>query len=197
MSPRSLLVPLALAAAATAASAQSVHLRGKVEDQAGNPGHFVVGCTNTELTSAVVDLQSLVGQQVALDGSWNGSATDPVVDVASATIVNKLFEVGGNGKLGGQVSFKITSDPGDFGVMFAAIAPGFLNAHRPGVLFLSLSPLLTVASGFVAADGTFEVKGDVPDDPALDGVTVYGQSFISFVAGGSALSNPDCITLSQ
>jgi len=194
MSLRSLLVPIVFLAAAASVNAQSVKLRGKVEDSAGR---FVVGCTDTQLTSSTIDLNAYVGTQVEIDGTWNGSATDPAVDVTAIDAIAKLFEVGGNGKLGGEVSFKITSTPGDFGVMFAALDVSFLPAHRAGTLFLPFGSMLTVATGFVGAAGTFEVKGNVPDDPALDGLVAYGQAFVAFVGGGAALSNPDCITLHQ
>jgi hypothetical protein len=192
---RYVLAPFVLAVAALSAQAQQVSLRGKVEDMPANPGRFIVGCTDTELTSSVVNLNSFVGQQVELDGAWNGSATAPVVDVATMNTAAKLFEVGGGGQIGTDLSFKVTSSPGDFTIMFAALDSSFAPAHRAGVLFLSLTPMLTVASGIVHADGTFEVKGSIPNDPTLDGVVIYGQSFIAFTAGGAALSNPDCVTL--
>jgi hypothetical protein len=195
MSGRSILVPFLLAAAAATASAQTVSVRGKVEDVSGQPGRFVLDCTKAELTSSAVDLNAFVGQQVALTGAWNGSSDAPVVDVATMQAVAETFEVGGNGQLGGELSFLVTSNPGDTALMFAALDSGFLPASKAGTLLLSVSPLILVASGTVGGDGTFEVKGDVPDDPALDGVTVYGQAFIAFAAGGVALSNNDCNTL--
>jgi len=195
MNLRFALAPLVLAAAAVSAQAQQVSFRGKVEDMPAQPGRFVVGCTDTELTSSVVKLNAFVGQQVELSGAWNGSSSAPVVDVATMAATNKLFEVGGGGKIGTDLSFKVTSQPGDFTVMFAALDAGFMPAHRAGVLLLSVSPLLTVASGFVAPDGTLEVKGSIPNDPALDGLVIYGQAFVSFTAGGADLSNPDCVTL--
>lgn len=195
MNVRLALAPLVLVAAAVTAHAQQVSLRGKVEDMPSQPGRFIVGCTVTELTSSVVDLNSFVGQQVELTGSWNGSSSAPVVDVATMGTVNKLFEVGGSGQIGSELSFKVTSSSGDFAIMFAALDSGFMPAHRAGVLLLSLSPLLTVASGFVAPDGTLEVKGSIPNDPSLIGIEVHGQAFVAFAAGGAALSNPDCTTI--
>jgi hypothetical protein len=195
MNVRFALAPLVLAAAAVSAHAQQVSLRGKVEDMPGQPGRFIVGCTAAELTSSVIDLKSFVDQQVELTGSWNGSSAAPVVDVATMGTVAKLFEVGGGGQIGTDLSFKVTSSPGDFTIMFAALDSGFMPAHKAGVLLLSLTPMLTVASGFVAPDGTLEVKGQIPNDPTLVGVEVHGQAFVSFIAGGATLSNPDCVTL--
>ena len=189
------LAPLLVAIAAAAAPAQQVSLRGKVEDMPSQPGRFIVGCTATELTSSVVDLNASVGQQVELTGSWNGSSSAPVVDVATLNTVAKLFEVGGGGQIGTDLKFKVTSSPGDFTIMFAALDSGFMPAHKAGVLFLSLTPMLTVASGFVAPDGTLEVKGQIPNDPSLAGIEVHGQAFVSFTTGGATLSNPDCVTI--
>jgi hypothetical protein len=189
------LAPIVLAALSTSLSAQTVTLRGKVEDNPALPGTFMLGCTDTALTSAGPNLVPFDGLQVQLTGTWNGSSTAPSVDVTSIATAAKLFEVGGGGTIGKDISFKVTSAPGDLAVMFAALDANFVPAHSLGVLFLSLTPMLHVATGTVAGDGTFEVKGTIPNDPALDGVVVYGQAVVGFTAGGATLSNPDCVLL--
>ena len=191
---RSLLASFALALLAVDASAQQVTLRGKVENVSGGGGFFV-DCTDTTLTSSTIDLNAFVGQQVELNGTWNGSSAAPSVDVAAISAVAKLFEVGGGGKLGDEVRLKVTSDPGDVAIMFVALDDGFLPAHRNGVLLLDFATMLHVATGTVGGGGTFEMKGTVPNDPALDGLVVHGQSLVVFTAGGAVLSNPDCVTL--
>jgi hypothetical protein len=190
---RLLLASFALALLAVDASAQQVTLRGQVEDVAG--GGFFVDCTDTTLTSSTVDLNAFNGQQVELSGTWNGSSVAPNVDVAAIAAVAKLFEVGGGGKLGDELRLKVTSNPGDVAIMFVALDDGFLPAHKNGVLLLDFATMLHVATGTVAGDGTFEVKGTIPNDPALDGLVVHGQSFVAFTGGGAVLSNPDCVTL--
>jgi len=191
---RSLLASFALALLAVDASAQQVTLRGKVEDVSGGGGFFV-DCTDTTLTSSTIDLNAFVGQQVELSGTWNGSSDAPSVDVAAIAAVARLFEVGGGGKLGDEARFKVTSDPGDVAIMFVALDDGFLPARKNGVLLLDFATMLHVATGTVGGDGTFEVKGTIPNDPALDGLVVHGQSLVAFTAGGAVLSNPDCVTL--
>jgi len=191
---RSLLASFALALLVVDASAQQVTLRGKVEDVSGGGGFFV-DCTDTTLTSSTVDLNAFNGQQVELSGTWNGSSDAPNVDVAAIAAVAGLFEVGGGGKIGDEVRFKVTSNPGDVAIMFVALDDGFLPAHKNGVLLLDFATMLHVATGTVGGDGTFEVKGTIPNDPALDGLVVHGQSLVAFMAGGAVLSNPDCVTL--
>lgn len=191
---RSLLASFALAFFAVDASAQQVTLRGQVENVAGGGGFFV-DCTDTTLTSSTIDLNAFVGQQVELSGTWNGSSDTPSVDVAAITAVAKLFEVGGGGKLGDEARLKVTSNPGDVAILFVALDDGFLPAHKNGVLLLDFATMLHVATGTVAGDGTFEVKGTIPNDPALDGLVVHGQSLVAFTGGGAVLSNPDCLTL--
>ena len=191
---RFLLASFALALLAVDASAQQVTLRGKVEDVSGGGGFFV-DCTDTTLTSSTIDLNAFVGQQVELSGTWNGSSGAPSVDVAAMAAVAELFEVGGGGTIGDEMSFKVTSAPGDVAIMFVALDDGFLPAHKNGVLLLDFATMLHVATGTVGGDGTFEVKGTIPDDPALDGLVVHGQSLVAFTAGGAVLSNPDCVTL--
>src|SRR5215831_14142348 len=101
----------AFAAMVGLAQAQSVHFRGKVEDVSGT-NKFMIDCTKVELTSAQFNLNQFVGQQVDATGMWNGSTTAPVIDVTAIQSVPRLFDLGGNGKVGGELRFEITSTPG-------------------------------------------------------------------------------------
>jgi len=103
--------------------------------------------------------------------------------------------VGGNGHIGGELSFAVTSNPGDMTAMFASIASGFIPTPNAGTFFLSLQPLLLIGTGTVPGGGKLERKVTVPNDPALVGITVFGQALVAFSAGGTLWSNPDCKTI--
>ncbi len=177
------------------AHGSEVNLRGKVEDVSQTQNQFFVDCTSVELTSGQFDLNAFVGLQVRLTGNWNGSSTAPSVDVTAIEVVPETFEIGGNGDLGGELQFKVTSNPGDFTVMFASLNEGF-GPSRRGVLFLG-PPLFTIGFGTIPGGGNLEIKVSIPDDPALDGLTVLGQAIVGFAAGGSISTNPDCATINQ
>lgn len=175
--------------------AQPVHFRGKVEDVGGN--QFIVACTSTKLTSGTLNLQDYVGLQVEAKGNWNGLVTTPTVDVTAAAVVARTFEVGGNGKIGGDLIFAVTSTPGDFTVMLLAPGPSFIPSTERGVFFLDPRPLLKIGSGIVPGTGTLEVKVSVPNDPTLVGLAIHGQAAIVPQTGNTFYSNPDCKTLSS
>ncbi|MFO0983768.1 MAG: hypothetical protein U1E76_18890 [Planctomycetota bacterium] len=80
-----------------------------------------------KLTSGTLNLQDYVGLQVEAKGNWNGLVTTPTVDVTAAAVVARTFEVGGNGKIGGDLIFAVTSTPGDFTVMLLAL--GRASSH--------------------------------------------------------------------
>jgi hypothetical protein len=178
------------------AQAQAVHFRGKVEDISGS-NRFVIDCTNVELTSSQFDLNQFLGDQVDASGTWNGSTTTPVIEVTAIQIVARLFEVGGNGKIGGELTFEVTSNPGDMTAVFASIASGFIPTPNAGTFFLALQPLLLIGRGTIPGGGTLQLHVNVPNDPALVGITVFGQALLAFTAGGTLWSNPDCKTITN
>lgn len=187
----------ALLALAATAPAQDVVLRGKVEDVSGTTNRFVVDCTDTALTSAAFDLNAWVGQQVELTGTWNGSSASPSVEVTAIAPIAESFEIGGGAKIGDQAVFAVTSNPGDLTVMFAALGAGFAPTRRAGTLLLDANPIVEIGSGVVRGDGRLEITVDIPDDPSIVGIEVFGQALIAFAAGGKTWSNPDCKTISQ
>ena len=187
------LVAVAVLALPSVASAQQVTFLGQVEDVSGQQNQFFVDCTNTQLTSAL-DLNPFVGQQTQITGQWNGSFISPSVDVTSITIVPETFEVGGNGDLGGELTFGVTHTPGSFTIMYASFGVGFAPLPS-GVWFLDFSTMLRVTSGTIPGVGNLERKVNVPNDPALQDVTVYGQALIVEPGGNALLANSDCKTL--
>ncbi len=185
----------ALLAIAESAAGQAVTFRGKVEDVSGTSNQFVVDGTSTQLVSATINLNAFVGEQVLIDGVWNGSTVAPSVAVASIAIVPRTFEVGGNGSIGGEVRFGAFGAPGDTAVLAAAFEPAFLPLPGLGVAFLDPQNLIVVGVGPIGQDGNFEVAVPIPNAPAFVGMNVLGQGAISGPAAGLLVANPDSKTI--
>ncbi len=179
------------------ASAQSVTLRGKVEDVSGNPGQFFLDCTNVDLSSADFDLNLFVGAQTEIHGTWNGSSTSPAVLVTAIQVVPESFDLGGGGKLGSIAKPSVTGAPGSLAVTYASTSTSFAPLGAWGTALLGGSPFLT-GSGTIGGTGTLELVITIPNDPTLAGVDIFGQgAVVDLVAGTVLLTNPDCKTLSN
>jgi hypothetical protein len=182
---------LALLAGTNVAFGQAVTFRGKVEDVPGTANQFFVGGTNTQLTSPTIGLNAFLGQQVLINGVWNASMTSPSVTVQSISIVPRTFEVGGNGSLGGQMSFAAFGNPGESALLAMALQPSFLPMAALGVVFLDPSTWIVVGTGAIGLDGDFEVALPIPNDPVFLGVNAFGQGAIFGPGIAALITNPD------
>lgn len=179
------LVPLFLLS--TAAAAQQVTLRGKIENV---PGGFVVDCTQTRLTGAPQTLQSFLGQHVLVRGNVL-AANPPTVEVVSIASTPETFEIPGNPEVGKTMRFGATYTPGTRVEFFVALAPGFQPLGRVGTGFLDARSARRAATGIISQRGILEVSVGMPNNPALIGRDVYAQAVL--VSGRQVLlSNPDC-----
>lgn len=172
-------------------AAQSVTVRGKVEDVGAN--QFVIDCTNTTLVSATFNLNLFVGQEVLLTGAWNGSTAAPSINVQ--TIVNSIggFEIPSNPKIGGTLRLGQTGTPGDAVFFLASAASGFLPIGADNTLLLDPATAFRAGSGVIPALGVLETSINLPNDPSLLGVIAHGQAAV-FSSGFTVLTltNPDC-----
>ncbi|TAJ12637.1 MAG: hypothetical protein EPO68_13605 [Planctomycetota bacterium] len=194
--PRSSLLLAALAAAAVQTSAQDVTLRGKVEDVQGTANQFFVDCTKVQLTSGALDLNAFVGQQVSLQGNWNGSTAAPSIAVTSLEPVAATFEIGGGAKLGGTVNFHVFGTPGDIAVPALAVGSGFVPVGAAGSILIELQGAFVFAAKVIPAVGPTQLPLAIPSDPALVGVDLFGQAGVYSPGSGALLfSNPDCKTI--
>lgn len=193
---RSLILVAVLVAAAAEASAQSVALRGKVEDVQGTAGQFFVDCTKVQLTSGVIDLNAFVGQQVSLQGNWNGSFAAPSIAVAALQPVATSFEIGGGAKIGGTANFHVFGTPGDIAVPALAVGSGFTPFGAAGSILVDLQGAFVFAAQVIPGVGQTQLPLAIPNDPALVGVEVFGQAGIFSPGSGALLvTNPDCKTI--
>ncbi len=173
--------------------AQNVTLRGKVENVPGT-GQFIVDCTDTLLVSPGFNLNSVVGQHVLVHGTVISPSGPPAVNVVSIAAIAEIFEIPGNPQIGGEIRFGATYTAGSRVVFNLALAPGFRRVGRAGTYFLDTATSIKAAGGIIPASGHLEIAANVPNDPALIGLTVYAQAAIRLGAA-LVLSNPDCKTI--
>ena len=189
------ILPLSLLLIGGAASAQQVSFRGKVEDVSGTTNQFIVDCTDVDLTSSAFNLNTFVGSQTRITGNWNGSIANPAVDVTAIELVAETFEIGGGGKIGDDATFGVTGTPGSPFAMFLSFGPSFVPFRAAGAVMVDPATLSPVASGVIGAAGNFQLKVQIPNNPALVGITIHGQGAIGLGGGNLLLTNPDCKTL--
>jgi hypothetical protein len=186
---------LALLGLAGSGSSQSVTLRGKLENVPGTPNAFFIDCTSTQISSSTLNLNPFAGQQVLINGTWNGSASSPSVDVTSIATTPLSFEIGGNVATGGEARFKAFGSPGDAAVVVAALGSGFLPFGAAGVAFLAPTSLMVLGVGTVGGLGVYQVSIAVPNDPSLVGLLVLGQGAVYAPPTFLLVTNPDCKTI--
>jgi hypothetical protein len=132
--------------------------------------------THTSLSSTTIDLTPFVGMYVTGEGHWNGSSTTPAIDVTSLTVVPQSFSIGGGGSIGKTLGFSAFGTPGDLAIVMTAFNDGFIPLDGVGVVFLDPLSLSVLGSGPIGGDGELKIKVDVPNDPALIGLPVFGQA---------------------
>ena len=185
---------LTLFALSAPAFAQEVTFDGKVEDVSGTTNQFVVDCTDTQLTSGLFDLNLFVGQQVEITGQWNGSAANPSVNVTAIQVVPEVFEIGGGAKIGKTSTLGFTAPTGSTVIGFISLDTSFEPFGADGAIFLDQSQIVLSRTGVVGGAGIIQMPFQIPNNPALVGLDIYGQGAV--VNGGFiSVTNPDCKTI--
>ncbi|MEQ8766536.1 MAG: hypothetical protein RL885_21665 [Planctomycetota bacterium] len=188
------LVFVAIVALSTAVSAQDILLRGKVEDVSGT-NQFVIDCTNVMLQSNAFNLNNFVGQQTEIVGTNVGTPQAPIINVSAIQVIPRIFEIGGNGKIGREFQLEVAGTPGDRAWIFPASGPGFGPSNSWGTFLLN-SINTPIASGVIPGNGLLQIQIPIPNNPALVGRTVYGQALVESNGGLTiTLSNADCNTV--
>ena len=170
------LLPLACLAAGL--TAQTVTLRGKIEDVSGTANQFYVDGTNLPAVSTALNLNTWVGQQAILQVVNTGSPTAPVLRVDAAVATTKVMDMG-NLKIGDSSTFEVTAPQGSAAFMFMDFQAntGFTPAGALGCWLLGPSPYL-LAGGITNAQNQFQVQFATPNNPQLIGLSVTSQAFV-------------------
>ena len=152
------------------------------------PGYqFVVKFVGTQLQSTAVNLNLFQNSSCRLQGTWNGT----VLTVTSAVAANDTFSIGGNGHIGNKFHFTTSAAAGDIALNLVALstAQNLLFGNQ----FFMLNPLTTqpLTADIVGGGGQHTSDLDIPNNPALVGLRVFGQGFVLQQNGPIRLTNVD------
>ena len=177
---------------ATTLTAQTQLLRGKVEDVRNTQNQFYLDCTNIPLTSANLNLNTMVGQQFVMQVVNTGSATSPRLEIKSVTATTKVFDMG-NIRLGRSDRWQVRWKAGSRVVVgVTATAQTSYVPLGPLGTFL-LGPYFGVlARGQTNQLGAYEFSYQPPNISTLVGMSFTGQALVQEPGGFLLLSNPDC-----
>jgi hypothetical protein len=187
---------LATACVAAGLTAQTVTLRGKIEDVSGPGNQFVIDGTNLTAVSSALNLNAWVGQQAILQVVDVGTPTAPVIRVDAAVATTKVMDMG-NLRLGESKTFEVNAPQGSAAFMFMDFQSntGFTPAGSLGTWLLGPSPYL-LAGGITNSQNQFEVQFTTPNNPQLLGLRITSQALVGD-HGNWFFSNPDNKTVEQ
>lgn len=175
----------------TLALAQTQILRGKVEDVPSTTNQFFLDGTNLPLTSAALNLNTILGQQMILTVVNTGTPTAPVLDVITAAATTKVFDMG-NLRVGRADTWQVNALAGSIAFVFVDVTTG--TGYQPfGAFgtFLLGSNAVTVTSGITNGLSQFEFSFAVPLAAApFVGTGFTGQALVGD-HGTWFFSNPD------
>ncbi len=183
-----LLVAALLVGGASMTSAQTVTVRGAVEDVGPT---FVMSCTPLTLVGAGVNLNAVLGQEVEAVGTVIGPN---LLSISSVTPVTDVFEANKNAKVGGTLKLSVTGPAGRLEQFYFSLNSGFATAHAMG-WFLGAAPLHLLAQGTIPATGKLEISIAIPNLPVLANLPMFFQDVRLPAGGGFVLGNADCITI--
>ncbi len=169
---------LSAACLAAGLTAQTVTLRGKIEDVSGTSNQFFIDGTNLPAISSVLNLDAWVGQQAILQVVDVGTPAAPVIRVDAAVATTKVMDMG-NLELGESSTFEVFAPQGSAAFMFMDFRSntGFTPAGSLGTWLLGPSPHL-LAAGITNGQNQFEVQFATPNNPQLVGLSVTSQALV-------------------
>jgi hypothetical protein len=177
-----------VAGLASVASAQTVTIRGEIENAGPT---FVMSCTPLTLVSGGVNLGALLSQEVVATGTL---VAPNVFSVASASPVTDVLEVNNDASVGGTLELQVSGPPGRVEQIYYSLNNGFDTIHSMGWFLGATVPHLLV-QGVIAADGQLEVDIALPNLPVLANLELFFQDVRLPAGGGFVLGNTDCVTI--
>jgi len=164
---------------ADAATAQTVTIRGKVEDVSGTQNQFYLDGTDIPVVSNVLNLNAWQGQQAFLDVVDIGTAAAPMLRIDAAVATTKMMDMG-NLRLGQNKTWEVFAANGAFAFVFFdwTVNTGFLPIPGfVGAWMLGLNPAFL--DGGVVTQGRFQTSFTMPNLPALLGTRVSSQALVA------------------
>jgi hypothetical protein len=166
-------------------------LRGKVEHVRNTTNQFFLDGTSIPLVSKALSLEGFVGMQTIMQVVNIGTRTRPTLDVRSAALTAKMFDMG-NLRFGRAEVWQVNAAWGSSAVVYAnaMAATSYLPVGAWGTWLLGPAPL-RMASGVVSNLGQFRFRFTMPRIPALVGVAFTAQAVVQDKSGRITLSNAD------
>ena len=124
------------------------------------------------------------------DGRLGAVESRPRSTAGQISVTTAPFVVGGNGRLGGTVTFGMNNQPGQQAVAFMGFSWFFATVPTFGYLWVDPRAIVLT----VLLTGNTPVGFNVPNDPRLVGLPIVGQAFD---VSTNVLVNPAGIPLRQ
>ncbi|MEZ6036086.1 MAG: hypothetical protein R3F29_01310 [Planctomycetota bacterium] len=152
------------------------------------PGYeTVIKWNGTQMHSSTVNLVAFHDLDVVVQGTWNGT----IIEVTSIQTVFESFSISGNGHIGNRFVYNTVAAPGALAINLAALGAAFLVPIEDLALQLDPASLVLLGGGPVDGGGEFSTDLDIPDNPSLIGVRVYGQGVVLDASAGTYTTNVD------
>jgi hypothetical protein len=176
---------------ASLASGQTQTLRGSVEVVSGT-NQFLIACTEIPATSTVLELETLIGDEMIFEVVDIGTAAEPLLDIGSATPTSAVFEMG-NLRIRRAGRWVVHAPAGSLAFVFLDFTfnTGFHPFLELGTFVLG-ADAVTLATGVTTGQDQFAFNFVPPEG----GATFIGASFTGQALVGDHgtwfFSNPDC-----
>lgn len=187
------LTALTLAAAPVVQAQSTVHVRCELADGRATgcyycPGYeFVIKFVGTQLDSPTINLNQFVNQYVDIIGTWNGT----VITVNQAVAATSNFSISGNGSIGNRFRFNTQSVPGDLAMNMVALSTAFVMPFADIAVMMNPASMVVMGIGTTNGNGEFKSDLDIPNDPSLVGLRLFGQGLIATQGGAVLTTNVD------
>jgi hypothetical protein len=186
-------IVLALFATTASLFAQSAVLRGEIADGRATgcyycPGYqFVLKWVGTRLESTTVNLAQfeVLSQIVEMTGTWDGT----IFHVTAAHNITSMFDLTGNGSLGGRFRCDAVGNPGDLAVNAISLGTSFMIPVPNTPTLLQPSTTVVMGIGITGANGEFRSDINIPQNPALVGLRINGQAIFAPLNNGALYSS--------
>jgi hypothetical protein len=174
----------ALAMTAALATAQvPVVVRGEINN--GNGGGsgcfwctgapFVLKFAGTTVQSSAVNLATFLGQDVVINGTWNGT----VLNATSVQLTVDTFSMGGNPSIGQNIRFTSQAPMGTLALNLGALGTQCNVPFADLGMLLAPSSVVALGAGLTNNGNQFRTEFPVPNVPSLIGLRVFGQGVLA------------------
>lgn len=188
---------LVLALTPSADAQTPVTLRGTPTDGSAAgcyycPGYeHVIKLVGTQLHSSTVNLLAFHDLNVVMHGTWNGT----VVEVTSVQLDAESFSISGNTTIGHRASFSTFAPAGSLAANCVAFGPSFTVPAADLAFQLQPATALVMEFGPIGSGGELKSRLDIPDEPSLIGLRLFGQGLVLPANGAPWTTNVDMKTV--